>query len=113
MRRKQIIAAVFISLLLAASQCIAWIAEGHACATKHAIELAKGSLPEFFVKGASVVIHCSGDPDIFKIPLDAKQLNETESPEHYIDLEMLNGAELPNTRRQFTQMCINNKDYCR
>jgi hypothetical protein len=109
MLKKQATVGVLILSLMAASQCFAWIAEGHACATKHAIELAKENLPDFFVKGASAVAHCSGDPDIFKIPLEAKQLNESESPEHYIDLEMLKGEELPNTRKQFTQLCINNK----
>jgi len=109
MKRKHIIVAALILLLVTVSQGLAWIAEGHACATKHAIELTKDSLPEFFVKGASIAVHCSGDPDIFKIPLDARQLNETESPEHYIDLELLNGAELPKTRREFVQLCANNK----
>jgi hypothetical protein len=109
MRRNQVIVAVFILLCFTASQCAAWIAEGHACATKHAIELARENLPKFFVDGVSIVAHCSGDPDIFKIPLDAKQLNETEYPEHFIDLEMLNGREPPNTRRQFVQLCLDNK----
>ncbi|MGB7580995.1 MAG: hypothetical protein WBL85_00920, partial [Sedimentisphaerales bacterium] len=109
MRRKIITVAVFVLLFMTASQCLAWLAEGHACATKHAIELARGNLPDFFVKGASAAVHCSGDPDVFKIPLESRQLNESESPEHFIDLEMLKGEELPNTRRQFTQLCISNK----
>ncbi len=109
MLRKQVAVAAFILLLITAYQCFAWIAEGHACATKHAIELARENLPEFFIKGASAVAHCSGDPDIFKIPLESRQLNESESPEHYIDLEMLKGDELPNTRKQFIQLCISNK----
>lgn len=106
MQRKTMMIAVFISFFLA-SPCMAWIAEGHARATKYAIELIKEKVPGFFVAGTPAVAHCSGDPDIFKVSVGSKQLNKTESPEHYIDLELLNGKKLPESRREFARLFTN------
>ena len=88
------------------SPCFAWIAEGHARATNDAIGLIKDKMPGFFVAGSFAVAHCSGDPDIFKISVGSGQLNKTESPEHYIDIELLKDKRLPEDRREFAQLCV-------
>ena len=108
-QKRQVVIFMFALLFVAVSQCFPWICEGHACATKHGIELAGGKLPKFFRDGAPVVAHCSGDPDIFTIHLGSNQLKNNESFEHYIDLELLNGVSLPNMRKDFEQLCVNNK----
>lgn len=108
MQWKSIITIVVLIPFFIVSPCLAWLAEGHACSTKDAIELIKEGMPVFFVAGTPVVSHCSDDPDIFKVPVTSGQLKKTESPEHYIDLELLKGNALPMDRQDFTRLCMSN-----
>ena len=51
-----------------------------------------------------MIAHCSYDPDISK-NRGAPHVNSAEHPEHYLDLELLQGKPLPKSRYEFTQLC--------
>lgn len=69
---------------------------------------AAGALPEevpaFFRGGGTAIASGAIAPDVFKEG-SLRALNSAESPEHYIDLEYLEGKELPATRYGFLQLC--------
>src|SRR5262249_11285017 len=53
--------------------------------------------------GAKTVAHLSGEPDRWKNK-DAKFLRAAESPDHFIDLEDIDGKELPEDRYKAATM---------
>jgi hypothetical protein len=61
-------------------------------------------LPAFFRRGADRLSHCSADPDVFSEKVHP-ELRAAEGPQHYVDLELLKGAELPPTRPGFVALC--------
>ncbi len=60
-------------------------------------------VPAFFRAAGKQLGHLAGDPDRFKNP-DARHLRAAESPDHYIDLEDLQGNELPADRYKAAAM---------
>lgn len=61
-------------------------------------------VPTFFRNGGRVVAAASIDADLHKnraVP----NVNQTERAEHFIDLERLKGAELPDQRYAFIALC--------
>lgn len=84
-------------LMLVAPSCWAWHTQGHRIATEAAVDSLPASLPRFFRDGAETVAHSSIDPDLFK-PDGFPELNAGESPEHYLDVELLGGRPFPPTR---------------
>ena len=82
----------------------AWFGPGHQVATRLAVASLRGKLPECFVRGAGTVAHCSVDPDLFRLR-SQPELRDQQRPEHFIDLELLKGAELPGTRSGFADLC--------
>lgn len=105
-RNRQGAAAVCLAVVLAvAAAARAWHGKGHHVATTLAVEAARPAIPTFFVAGAARVAHGSLDPDNFTRPIAPKPLHSSESPEHYVDLELLKGAEFPPTRYEFLALC--------
>ena len=100
-RRHAVCAAL---LLLAAASGLAWHGPGHHKATGAAVALVKGRVPAFFVEGGKTIQHCSIDPDLYRLR-DLPQLRNREYPDHFIDLELLGGAELPAMRFEFVKLC--------
>lgn len=90
-------------LLLAAPVSWAWHAQGHRLATEAVVEILPSSLPRFFRDGARAVGHSSIDPDVMK-PRELLELRAGESPEHYLDLELLGGRPWPPTRYDFIEL---------
>jgi hypothetical protein len=82
----------------------AWHQEGHQLIASLAVSLVHKDLPAWFAAGAPQISHCSVDPDVFKDKL-TPQLRDAETPEHFIDLEYLDGAPLPATRPQYVSAC--------
>ena len=62
--------------------------------TKAAVQALPDEVPEFFRDGKRMIAHCSYDPDISK-NRGAPHVNIAEHPEHYLDLELLQGKPLP------------------
>ncbi len=97
---------VFITALFVTAQAAtAWHDEGHYYAAVAAVNAMPQDVPAFFREGAASVGHGALDPDVFK-NRGLAQLSHCESPEHYLDLEMLEGKELPPLRYDYVKMCI-------
>ncbi len=77
---------------------------GHHLATRGAVAALPGDMPAFFRQSAKDIASGSLDPDVFKHD-DLLQLDNAESPEHYFDLELLDGAPVPETRYAFIGLC--------
>ncbi len=95
---------VLVFLMLATSPAWAWWAGGHAGITKAAVRSLPEAGPEFFRKSAAAIAHNVYDPDIAK-NRSAKYLRKSEHSEHYLDLELLKGSELPKGRYEFIALC--------
>jgi hypothetical protein len=96
---------VFIAALaLAMPTASGWHDEGHFYAAVAATNSLPQDVPAFFREGAASIGHGSLDPDVFKNPT-LLQLTHCESPEHFMDVEMLKGRELPPLRYDYLRMC--------
>lgn len=86
-------------LCLAVGPAFGWHGPGHERATRAAVEATSDRLPPFFTEGVETVVHCAVDPDLFTRPIGPPELHATEAPEHYFDIERLDGAPVPPTRQ--------------
>ena len=85
-----------------------WFGNGHRRATQQAVEHLPKELPQFFREGSATIAHCSRDADLFRLRAQPA-LRDAEVPEHFIDLELLDGKELPPTRSAFIAFCREKK----
>ena len=95
-----------VGLLLAicsAQAASPWFPEGHRRVTESAVSILPSSLPEFFRRGGEAIGHGAIDPDVMKLR-SMIQLRDGESPEHYLDSELLQGRPLPPTRYEFVEL---------
>jgi len=101
-----------VALLVAASTgavpAWAWWPAGHAILSKAAVKALPAEVPAFFREGGEMIGHCAWDPDVAKNRA-TPQLDDAESPEHYLDSELLKGHPLPATRYQFIALCAEMK----
>jgi len=92
-------------LLLSSSHLAsAWWGDGHAILTRAALAALPAEAPAFLREGADLAVHCVYDPDLIKnraLP----HLSDAEHPEHFLDLELLEGAALPGERYEFVALC--------
>ncbi|MFN7941746.1 MAG: hypothetical protein U0X73_09105 [Thermoanaerobaculia bacterium] len=95
--------AVAVSLPLAATPAAAWYTVGHRRVTMAAVRLLPEAVPAFFRAGGAMVGHLSVDPDFWKAR-ETPALRDRESPEHFIDLERLDGFALPPTRGEYLRL---------
>lgn len=86
----------------------AWVGEGHQRATRLAVKVLPAEMPVFFRQGGEMLAHYSIDPDIAK-QRELKTLVDAEAPEHFFDIEFLDGKKLPETRTDFIWLCIRSK----
>jgi hypothetical protein len=99
---------VFFTMTYVDSPALGWWAGGHSLLTKAAVTNAPGDMPAFFREGADELALMSHEPDNWKDPA-APHLRSTERPEHFIDLEYLDGAELPQTRVELQRLLVGKK----
>ena len=97
------------TLLLAALASLsapaqAWWGDGHRILTEAAVESLPDQMPGFFSAGLDMIAHCVYDADLAK-SRNVPHLRDAEGPEHYLDLELLEGEELPDTRHAFLDLC--------
>ena len=88
---------VCVSLFTAGGTAWGWWSGGHGIMTKAAVQALPDEVPAFFRAGEGMIAHCSYDPDISK-NRGAPHVNNAEHPEHYLDLELLEGKPLPKNR---------------
>ncbi len=78
----------------------AWDSHGHQVVTLEAVELLAGELPEFLQEDRNQLAWDSIEPDLMRN--DAlPHLRDREAPDHYLNVELLRGGELPETRADF------------
>jgi hypothetical protein len=94
------VAALFV---LAATLAPAWWVKGHGTIAEAAASRLPEEMPAFFRAGGKQLHHLAGEPDRWKNP-SCKYLKAAESPDHYIDLEDLEGNSLPADRYQAALM---------
>ncbi len=77
----------------------AWWIKGHGAIAEAAAARLPEDMPAFFRAGGKALAHYAGDPDRWK-NRDAVYLRAAEAPDHFIDLEDLEGHDLPADRYQ-------------
>ena len=102
--RRAVIAVSFLAALFAAVSASGWWAKGHRRVTRVALAALGERLPAFFQQGSEAIVHGVSDPDMLR-QSGGRELASTEGPEHYFDIELLEGVTVPPTRRQFLQAC--------
>jgi hypothetical protein len=100
--------AVAAAALCLAAPAWAWWPAGHTIITKAAVKALPPEVPAFFRSGGGMIGHCAQDPDVAKNRA-TPNLNDRESPEHFIDSELMQGRPLPATRSEFVQLCAREK----
>lgn len=98
-------ALAFAFALWAAGAAQAWHAPGHELAVRLALRSLPEEAPAFLREGGALTGHVSVDPDLFR-PRALPQLRSAEAPEHYFDMELLEGATLPPTRYDLLRLCF-------
>jgi hypothetical protein len=94
--------AALIAVLAPASQ--AWDGAGHEVITRAAVAILPDDMPAFLRTAGAQIAHVAVDPDIAK-HRSVPAARESEYPEHFIDLELLDGHELPTSRFAFVKLC--------
>lgn len=90
--------------LALAQPAAAWWGDTHALMTRAAVLVLPPEVPAFFRAGAEMAAHVSFDPDIAK-NRGAPHVRHAEHPEHFADIELLQGEELPDQRYEFVALC--------
>lgn len=101
-RRLHIPVVVWLMLPLSAW---AWWGNGHARLTRAAMMALPDTMPKAFRDGATLAAHVAIDPDLSK-QRATPFAREAEYPEHYFDLEYLQGREVPATRSGMMALCV-------
>lgn len=96
-------AAALALAALAAAPAHGWLTSGHRQATIDAAGRLPEEVPRFFRDGAAWAGHAAVDPDLWR-NRDTPELAARETPEHYLDLELLRGASLPARRAEYLQL---------
>lgn len=91
-------ASVFLILGLAAGLAPGWWVIGHATITEAAASRLPDELPAFFRSGGKHLGYFAGDPDRWK-NRETPTLRACEEGNHFLDLEDLDGKELPKASR--------------
>ncbi len=95
-------------LVLGAAEARAWHGKGHHFATRIVVSVLPEDIPAFLQAGAATIAHCAIDPDTFTRPIAPSMLHKAEGPDHYLDLERLDGRPLPPTRGELMMWCGKN-----
>lgn len=75
----------------------AWWVKGHESIAEAAASRLPDEMPAFFRAGGKHLAHCAGDPDRWKNPV-CKHLRAAEAANHFLDMEDLQGQDLPADR---------------
>lgn len=94
--------ALGVVALASTSHLHAWLAEGHRITTSEAVTLLADELPDFLQDGRNQIAWDSIDPDLMRNH-SLPQLRDREAPDHYMNLELLQGGRLPDSRSGFLE----------
>ncbi len=94
--------AFFLVFSLLPLPCWGWGPEGHIYANQVAVKKVPREMPRFFRKGAEWISYLANEPDRWR---DDAALRYAQAPDHYIDLERLEGvSQLPPDRYAFYRL---------
>ena len=96
---------IWVVLLAVAVGAAGWHGPGHELASRTAVAMLPKEMPAFFLAGGEAIAHSARDPDLFTRPIAPRELHAQEASEHYFDLELLAGEEVPATRYEFIELC--------
>lgn len=88
---------LFAALAVPTNKSWGWWVDGHARIAEAAATILPPEIPAFFRAAGRDLGHMAGDPDRWKNK-ELPHLRATESPEHFLDLEYLDGSPLPGDR---------------
>ncbi len=98
MRKRWAVAATLVVAGLVAVQLAqGWWVVGHGTITEAAASSLPDEMPAFFRAAGKSLNYLAGDPDRWK-NRECKNLKDAEEPHHFLDLEDLEGAEIPRER---------------
>jgi hypothetical protein len=97
-----VLAALLFFFLCWQPRAAAWLNGGHKALTQAAVKSLPDDVPEFFRQAEAALSEMSTEPDRWK-DITAPRLKTTEAPEHFIDLEYLEGQAIPPTRFDLTR----------
>lgn len=104
----RMISVFFLILLFNSPSAWGWWTQGHVLMTRIAIRALPETMPSFFRSGEKMIAHVVVDPDLFKnreIEPEIRYLRGIESPEHFINVERLEGRKMPDNRYEFVRLC--------
>ena len=101
---KRITLIIGLTLVLS-THAMAWSVFGHHRIAVAAVEALPEQIPDFFRLGAQAVGHSAVDPDVMKNHATAN-LRHQESPEHFMDFELLKDPLYPNLRYELIKRLI-------
>lgn len=104
--RKLFLFGSLVALGLAVGAARAWWVLGHETITEAAALILPDDVPAFYRAAGKSLAHCAGDPDRWKNK-EAIFLKSTIAPEHFLDMEDLDGNEPP--RNRFVAYALLNK----
>src|SRR6476619_533677 len=95
--------ALVVAGLAAVQLAQGWWVIGHGTITEAAATGLPDEMPAFFRAAGKSLAHLAGDPDRWK-NREATFLKSTESPNHFFDMEDVEGNELPPDRFKGMQL---------
>jgi len=104
MSNKRVLVCAALLVALSARCSLAWWVEGHVCIDQAAASVLPDEMPRFFRAGGERIASYSMEPDLWTNP-DTPALRSSERFNHFLDLELLGGRELPATRGEFYALC--------
>jgi hypothetical protein len=96
------------AVLLVQHQSAAWWTGGHKLCTEAAVLALPDEMPPFFRKAAVELAEMSAEPDNWKSQTTPR-LRAAEQPEHFMDLEYLDGGKLPKDRPEYVKLMAEKK----
>lgn len=106
--RRTTLAVLVLAGALLSDPAGAWSGDEHRLVARLATAMAPADLPDFFRGGGEVIADVSVEPDTLRLRA-VPQLRSHKSPEHYIDLELLGGADLPALRYEYIDLLYRKK----
>ena len=102
-RSARVLATCLALAVVGASAGSAWLSSGHRRVAVDAVRILPTSLPTWFRDHPEEVGDAAVDPDYWKNAA-TPALRDGEEPNHFLDQELLGGAELPPLRSRYMEL---------
>ena len=96
---------VLVPALLDPTTLSAWTSEVHSLMTSRALAALERQQPPLTPESKALLVRASQQPDLMR-PRELPELRDSEAARHYIDLELLEGRELPPTAPAYYRLLV-------